>query len=379
MTVEEIRALNADEIETRLSEIRKEMETDGVDLKALKAEVDAIEERKAEIKTEIEARKAIADKVANGEGVVITEKKEERTMSNLEVRNTKEYIDAFANYIKTGKDAECRALLTENVSGGTVPVPEFVEGVIRTAWDNDEIMGLVNRTSLKGNVKVGFERSASDAAIHTEGAAAPDEESLLLGIVTMVPETIKKWITISDEVIDMNGEAFVTYIYNEIAHKIIKKAADTVVADITALSTTATATAPAVTNVTASGIADFVNAVATLSDEASNPVIIMHKQSYAYYKGLAISANYAIDPFDGMKVVFNNTLKVAGTSGTGNVAIVGDLGNGYMANFPDGFEPTFKYDDLSLAEKDLVKVVGRLPIGHGVVASGHFAIVKKTA
>ena len=34
-----------------------------------------------------------------------------------EVRNSKEYIDGYANYIKTGDDSECRALLSENGGG----------------------------------------------------------------------------------------------------------------------------------------------------------------------------------------------------------------------------------------------------------------------
>ena len=35
----------------------------------------------------------------------------------------------IVNHTKTGSDAECRALLTENVNG-SVPVPEFVAGIV---------------------------------------------------------------------------------------------------------------------------------------------------------------------------------------------------------------------------------------------------------
>lgn len=332
-----------------------------------------IELKKAE--AEIEKRKADEAEVLKTKKVLEVEK---RGKEKMEIRNSAEYLAAFANYIKSGDDREVRSLLTENATNGTFPVPELVENAIRTAWDNDEIMKRVRKTELRGNVKVGFEISATGAVVHTEGAAAPTEETLSLGICNMVPETIKKWITFSDEILDMNPEAFLEYIYSEIAHKIIKKAADIVVNDIVTAPTTATATKASVTNVTSSGITDFITALSTLSDEASNPVIIMNKASYAYYKGLAMSANYGVDPFDGMEVLFNNTLAViSGTSSTGNFAIVGDL-NGYQANFPNGYEPTFITDELSLAEKDLVKVVGRMPMGHGVVACGHFAVVKKS-
>ena len=53
-------------------------------------------------------------------------------MTNLEIRQSAEYIDAYANYIKTGDATECRALLTENASG-RVAVPELVEGIVKTA------------------------------------------------------------------------------------------------------------------------------------------------------------------------------------------------------------------------------------------------------
>ena len=142
-------------------------------------------------------------------------------------------------------------------------------------------------------------------------------------------------------------------------------------------TTTATKTAAAVSNltITAASLHDFVDAIATLSDEAANPVIIINKASYAAYKGLQMAANYGVDPFDGMPVIFNNTL-AATSAASGNIAIVGDL-EGYQANFPNGYGVGFKYDDLSLAEKDLVKVVGRMPMGHAVVAPNHFAVVKR--
>ena len=98
-------------------------------------------------------------------------------MTDIEVRSSKEYIDAFANYIKTGKDAECRALLSTNVAGGYVPVPTYVEDRIKTAWDRAELMSQVRKTYIRGNLNVGFELSADPAYIHTEGSAANTEEA----------------------------------------------------------------------------------------------------------------------------------------------------------------------------------------------------------
>jgi hypothetical protein len=82
-----------------------------------------------------------------------------------------------------------------------------------------------------------------------------------------------------------------------------------------------------------------------------------------------------------MQVLFNNTLDVAtatpASGAVNKIAIVGDL-EGESVNFTNGYEPSIKVDDLSLAEKDLIKVVGRLPMGHGVTACGRFVVVTKT-
>lgn len=370
MEIEKIKELTAEELEKRSMEIADTAKTaDEETLKGLKAELDEIEKRKAELKKEAEERRKAEEAVKRGEGEEVTKKPEAHRMDLKEIRNSEAYVNAYANYIKTGDDKECRALLTENATDGTIPVPALVDGVVRTAYDKTPILSRVNRTNLKGIVKVGFELSADDAVIHAEGADAPAEEALKLGIVTLTPETIKKWITISDEALDMNGSAFVEYVYSEITYRILKKAEDEIVAKILAAPATATATAASVATMTSAGaIDDIYNAEALLSDEAVNPVIIMSKAKKAKYMALKIASNYAVDPFDGMEVLYNNSL--------GDSVIVGDLGSGITANFPNGNDVTFKYDDLSLAEKDLVKIVGRLPIAIEVVACGRFATIK---
>lgn len=374
MTREEIMALSAEEVEERAAAIMSERETEDADLDALQAEAEAIEERRAAI---IEERKQAAEAVLKGSGETIEERKEETKMTLTEIRKSTEYVDAFAKYIKTGDATEVRSLLTENVSGGTIPVPEIVDNIIKTAWEKDEIMSRVRKTNLKGNVKIGVETAATGAGIHTEGVKSGtgfvSEEELTIVIVEMVPETIKKWITFSDEVLDMNGEAFLDYIYDEITHRIIKKAADMVVADIVASIQPSAPVQSAF--IASSGAEDVVMAISQLADEASNPVVIINKAFYGQIRASVLQASYAFDPFDGLPVLFNDTLATPSDQ-AGNMMIVGDLENGYRANFPAGFEPTFKYDDLSLAEADLVKVVGRLPMGHAVIAPNHFCVVK---
>lgn len=381
MTIEEIREMNAEQVEARLAEIQTEIDAEGADLEALNAEIDACKERRESLVKAEEERKTLAEKIATDrEKVEIKEQREdEKIMSNVEMRNTPEYIDAFANYIKSGDDTECRALLTETASG-TVAVPSLVEDIVRTAWEREGIMSRVRKSYLKGILKVGFEKSADPAYIHTEGAAADTEEALVLGTVSITPASIKKWITISDEVLDMKSEAFLRYIYDELAYQIAKKAADTLVGKIKSAGTSATSTAVGVPAVAVTTVAmdTIAKAIALLSDEATDPVIIMNKQSYPVFKAVQYGANYAADPFEGMEVIFNSTLSTFTAATTGvPYAIVGDLGRGALANYPAGDEITFKFDDLSLAEKDLVKIVGREYVGLGIVGPDCFVKITK--
>ena len=378
MTIEEIKVLDNTGITERMTAIKTEMNAENADIDALTAEVDALEQRAKELAESAAKFANLKAKVADNAETIETSPKEKRTMKDInEVRNSKEYIHAYANYIKTGKDVEARAILTENtetVSTAKLPVPEIVDKTIQHAWDEMRILSRVTRTELKGNVKVGVETASSDAAIHTEGGDAPSEEELTIAIITMVPETIKKWVTVSDETLDLDDGAFLEYIYNELAYRIFKKAEDEVVADIVA-----DANSLGSTYTPAAEIGDFINAAALLSDEARDNVIIINKQTYAYYKALKIAANYDIDPFDGMTVLFNNTLDAITSAdlAVGEYGIVGDL-RGEQVNFPNGTDVTFKYDDLSLAEDDLVKIVGRLPIGHAVVGPKRFTVLKVT-
>lgn len=381
MTIEEIKVLSAEDCEKRMSAIKEEMNAEDADLEALSAEVDAIEERKNALISAEESRKALAEKVAqSATAPIVEERKEEEKMENIEVRNTQEYINAFAEYIKTEKDAECRALLTENATDGTVPVPELVYDIVKTAWERDGIMSRVRKSYLKGNLKVGFEIEADPAYVHDEGDGAVTEEELTLGVVELVPKSIKKWISISDEVMDMRGEAFLRYIYDELTYQIAKKASDVLVDLIVSAPASSTPTTVAVSTIDVSAISVglIAEAMGKLSGEASNPVVIMNKATWSAFKAVQYANGFNVDPFEGLPVVFTDALKsFASASDDDTFAIVGDLEQGALANFPNGDEIKFKFDDTSLAEYDLVKIIGREFVAIGVVAPKAFVKLVK--
>ena len=375
MSRDEIFALDLDGVEARSAELSAEMTEDG-NLEAFESEIAMLEERKGQILEERAAQKAATEAVINGEGETIKETiiEEKRTMTDMEIRNSKEYINAFAEYIKSGDDTECRALLSENGSG-TVAVPELVYDIVKNAWEREGIMSRVRKAYLKGNLKVGFELSADPAYIHTEGSGAVTTENLVLGTVSIVPESIKKSIQISDEALDLRGEAFLQWVYDELAYRIAKKAADTLVAKIVAAGTASTSTAVGVPAITATTVSmgTIAGAIAQLSDEAANPVIIMNKLTYPVFKAVQYANGYGADPFEGLPVIFNNSLAAHGAATTGVCyAIVGDLGEGALANFPNGEEIQFKMDDVSLADADLVKITGREYVGLGIIGPQSF-------
>lgn len=371
--------MTIEEIETRIAEIKQEIETPDADLDALTEETRKLVAEKEELRKIAREEEEQRRKIAEGAGEVTEiHESEVKPMTVEEIRNSTEYIDAFARYIRSGDPRECRALLkTENASG-TVPVPVMVDDIIRTAWDNEEILSLVKKTNFRGNLKVAFERSADGAYIHTEGSTAPTEEDLALGIVTMIPANIKKWIHITDEDVAMGGEAFVRYIYEELTYRIIKKLADLVVGDIAALDTSNGATAPGAAKITmAPGLNTIATAYANLSDEARNPVIIMNKLTYAAFNEAYAAGNFAVDPFMGLPVRYNNTLPAYSAASANAVyAIVGDM-NGVQVNYPEGEGVIIKWDDMTEAEKDLVKVVGRQYAAHAVTAPFRFTNIAK--
>lgn len=367
-----ISEMTVEELMERRSAIATEIDAPEADLDALEAEARSINEELENRKNAETKRNEIRNAVAHGEGKV-TENfeniEERKTMTITELRSNAEYINAYANYVKTGNDSECRALFSDNVQSplvGSVPVPTFVEGIIADALRESRIMSRVRKANAKGNVKVGFELSAPIATVHAEGGDPQTEEALTLGIVTLVPQTLKKWVSISDEALDsMSGEEYLRYVYSEIARKIIKAEEKMVVDAILAAPQTATATAPAVQKltITQKGASDFINARALLTSEASDLVIIMTPADYAAYKTLALGGSFAFDPFEGIEVLFSDYAAAP---------IIGDL-SGVLANYPNGDNVQFKYDDATLMTSDLVRILGRKPVAIGVVGNNYFA------
>lgn len=381
-----------EEIEARKLELRDEIEAaeDTAKVEELTQEVDALveeEQQLEKVQEEQEDAKDLEEQKSTAKEIKVEERKEMKE----EVRNSKNYINAYAEYVKEGlsKDytmgEEARALLTTNATDGVVAVPDMVDDIVKTAWEREEIVSLVRSISVKGNFQVQFEVSADGAVEHVEGDDPVDEEDLILGIATLIPKSIKKWISVSDEVLDMKGEAFLNYVYDELTYRIAKKCADILVGKIAALPQSLVANAdgvydtPSAAKITlAPAVGTVASAYANLSDEATDITIIMNKLTHANFKAAAYANGYAVDPFEGFRVRYNNTLPAYDTATAGQVyMIVGDLNHGGLINFPNGEGIALKYDDKTLMTSDLVRILGRRFAAIGVVADKSFTLVAK--
>ena len=383
----ELKDMTLEEVEKRLSECDSIRETSesAEEIEALAKEVEELEARKAELK-DLEERSKMAQEINEGKAsdpVVIEKRKEENKMKDIkEYRNSEEYINAFAEYLKTGKDEECRALLTTNVgAAGEVAVPDMVSSIIKTDWQQSTLLGLVTKIAVAGNYKQQFELTAGDAVIHDEGSGAVSEEELTLGTVELIPKSIKKWKSVSDEVLDLRGEAFLEYIVKELSYRISVKAEDELIDAIVALPTSATATSVNAKVVKAgAALGTIATALGQLNAEARNPVVVMNPATKAAFKAAVYAGSFNADPFEGLTVVLTNNLPAYGSASENDTyAIVGDFGYGALANFPKGQTIQIKVDDKSNMKSDLVDILGREFVAIAPVACRAFVKITKPA
>ena len=370
------------EIETRKAQILQEMEQEGADLEALKAEMEELRKNadalREDAKKAEETRKAIASGAA---GIVISDvHRAEDARDEKEVRNSPEYLDAYANYIKTGNPMECRTvLLSKNApANGQLPVPDMVESTIKTAWEKNEFLNQIKKTNFKGNLRVPFELSATGAWKHVEGTTGLTEEEITIGIVQLVPHNVKKLVRVTDECIAMGGEEFIRYIYDEVTYQILKELVKEIIDVIDDASTSNGATAVGIPKVkVAPGVMVLANAATNLSEDANELCVVINRLTEANFNTAYAGGQFAIDPFAGFKKVYCSALPAYDAASENDMyALIGDM-KAIQANYPEGDGVVIKWDDMSEAEDDLVKVVGRQYVGFGVTAPGRLVKLTK--
>ena len=388
----EIRQMSDAQIERRKAEISTALNTATAEqMDGFEAELEALEARKKELaQAGIEARRAKMAAVLAGSGNVIAVSPERETRSQAdrlkEVVSSEAYLNAYVRGIQNGDNKECRAMLTELVTNGSVPIPKYINNVISVSWEDSQILPRLNQVLFRGNGIFPFELSSSRATVHEEGTAAPTEGEVQIGSVQITPEMVTKWLPYSKETMSLGGQQFVDHVYVNVEHEVFTECEAKAIAAVKAAPSTATK-AKASVNVLSVPVIDattMFTALGMISSRVRNPVAVMHRQTYfKQFMSLMgtdghpiynmVSDNKGPSYFiNGVEVLFTDAL-AAGTE-----FIVGDL-SAITVNAPEGLALEFTTDPYSMAEKGMVKVVGGLLAGFGVTKDKHLVRVTVSA
>lgn len=230
MTIEQINQATVEELETRIAEIRVEMNAEDTDLDALSAEVDAIEQRHAAIRSQAEQRRNLTRRIAGGEGEVI------RTFEAVEGQTMNQeamYRSAFwKNLAGMELDKEERAAFTHTtVNTGAVLPKETISMIWNMLEKQHAILGDITmyRTGTVIEIVKHTAVTAGAAASVNEGNANTDENNTFVKI-TLSGKDYSKHVDISYALGMMSVEALEAYVVKEISDQL----ADAISADVVA-------------------------------------------------------------------------------------------------------------------------------------------------
>lgn len=373
-----------DAIETEMKAINAELEQRRA---AKQAEEDALraaeEDRRAEEAKRAEMRKLVAE--GAGEKInIFTEERKQNKMDLKEIRKSPAYMDAWVEGMKKSNFAECRRILTDNAleanieeGDGLVPVPTLVGDRIHALWENNEILRRIRRTYAPGNLEESFEVSSTGAVVHQEGAEDIEDEELIIGTVKLVAEALKKTIPVSKQALKLRGQAFIDYIMDEFENKIMALLCLGVINAITGAPTTSDTTHVGVPVIEASTVTlDIVaQALGELEDDNAEPVIVMNRRTHAAFRSAQLNANYAVDPYENLPVLYNSNLPAIGDATAGEKwLIVGDL-SAVQANYPAGDQVEFIIDPYTGKKRNMVEILGEMLVAIGLTAPGKLCTV----
>lgn len=296
-----ISEMNIEELETRLSEINKELDGE-CDIAALEAEVSAIEARKKEIAEEAKKAEELRNQIANGEADITDVKpvyKEERTMAEMnfvEVRKSNEYRNAWLKNLAVTRNGErlfgemneeertAFTFLTSNTSAvvPTVILNRIVELVASMApmYDDATKSGMTQGFAVPRLKSI----AQGDAAV-TDEAVANDDEQDTFDQLAIDGEEIKKHIVMSRKMKWQSIDAFEDWVVTHIAKRIAVAKEGAI---ISALDTVSTGIAAAnVIAATAGTTYSDANIRMILAKIKEMGVKVWYANSNTIYNGLA--------------------------------------------------------------------------------------------
>ena len=230
-----IEEMNIEQIEDRMSEIRKEMDTEGADIEALTAEVRSMNERKEELRNAEDHKKELRKMVAEGAGKTIIDMKDKKPEARTYGADSKEYRNAWLKTMN-GEDlsVEERAAYTATTVNTSAVMPTTMLNQIWSLIEEQHpILGdvTVYRTGTIIDVVKHTAIAAGDAATVAENTAGTDENNTFAK-VTLSGKDFTKTVKVSYALGKMSIDALEGYLINEISDRLGAAIADDIVTQI---------------------------------------------------------------------------------------------------------------------------------------------------
>ena len=277
MTKEEIMALDIEQVEARSLELVAEVENAETNeaMDSIQIEMDALEERKAQIKAEIEERKANVADVIKGEGEVVEEIIEERTEKEMFGIDTKEYRDAFMANLVGRATVEQRAILADNTTYGdglALPV-----GLDKDIWDqvNSAHPILADVDILRSGIAIKVTKMTPAAVTKKMDSAASTEQTFTGVDVTLVGADYHTYVTLSYAEAKMSQGAMERFLVKEVADAL----GEALAKDVFARILTDAGNTQKVTPASGSTIFENVKLALALATQG-NPIVYAPASSY---------------------------------------------------------------------------------------------------
>lgn len=384
-------------IADEIVEKRGVFETSDVETReTLLTEVSELEEEAEKIDEEVKELEETRAKFAEQESRmsliknVETVKVEARTEAiETDKYDTAEYRSAWVNMVR-GDDTEMRALMTTTTN---VPVPTIMQGYVETAWEEyGKFSRIVSKSYVKGYLAIPLESAADGAVWHDEGGDAPEEEEITLGQVLLQPKMIKKWISMTDELMALAADEFMRYIADELVYRVVKALDDAIInrtavdgkgvigiaGNANTISETSALTFNAINSVVAQ-LVTFDNLTIAMNPQTffNNYMGLTDLQNRPIYQVATDNAGKPQYMINGIPVEFTTALKAYDDASAGEVwAIVGDF-RGYRLNLPEGESVITVLDNLTLSREDKAYMLGRLLAAGNVTRLKHFGQLVK--
>lgn len=400
MAVEEMNKVigKRNELAEQIKEKKNQFDNEEVEVREqILADVEGLEKEIREMDNQIKELEATKETFEEQEqrmslmNNVSTEKVEERKAVEVKSNNiadSRDYKEALEHFYKTG---EKRAILTTQAN---VPIPTVMQREIEVAWkEYGDLVNLCDVVSIRGILAVTLELTATGAVWHAEGEERPTEESITFGQILLNPMFIKKWISLSDEVILLTGDDFLRYIAREMTYRILLELNSAIINRTDAnnkgvIGIVGNTYATAVTalldfntpNVALAQLRTWRNIHVAMNPATffNNVLGLTDLQGMPIYKVMQDNEGRPRYYYAGLPVVFTDALPAYDATSNAVYMVVGNF-DGYKLNLPYGRTPDLLRDVITSAREDMEIFVGKLPAAGNVTKQGYFATVKAVA